>query len=119
VWFNPAEMWRSQALANRRRRDNTGADEIAHAIHRMVDAIQPSAAQPKAKVAPTRPMTMEYFMRHRLAKFIGRATPDEGDAWLRECEKICRTLRCTDAQKFTFVTFLLVADAEYWWVGMQ
>jgi len=26
---------------------------------------------------------------------------------------------CIDAQKLSFVTFLLVADAEYWWVGMQ
>jgi len=119
VWFNPAEMWCAQALANRRRRDNTGDDETAHAIHRMVDAMQPSAAQPRARVAPTRPVTMEDFMRHRPTKFTGRTTLDEVDAWLRECEKICRALGCTDAQKLTFGTFLLVVDAEYWWVGMQ
>ena len=80
MWFNPAEMWRAQALANRRRRDNTGADEIAHAIHRMVDAMQPSAVQPRAIVAPTRPVTMEDFMRHRPTKFTSRAIPDEADA---------------------------------------
>jgi len=70
VWFNSAEMWRAQALANRRRRDNTGADEIAHAIHRMVDAMQPNAAQPRARVAPTRPVTMEDFMRHMPANYL-------------------------------------------------
>jgi len=32
-------MWHAQALANWRRMDNTGIDEIAHAIHRMVDAV--------------------------------------------------------------------------------
>jgi len=112
-------MWREQALATKRKRDNIGADGIAHAIHRMVDTMQPNAAQPRARVAPTRPVTMEDFMRHKPAKFTGRATPDEADAWTRECEKICRALGCTDAQKLTFVTFLLVADAEYWWVGMQ
>jgi len=85
-------MWPAQALANKRRRDNTGADEIAHAIHRMVDVMQPNAAQPKARVAPTRPVTMEDFMRHRPVKFTGNATPDEADAWLRECEKICRAI---------------------------
>jgi len=36
-----------------------------------------------------------------------------------KCEKICRVIECTDAQKLSFVTFLLVADAEYWWQGMQ
>ena len=82
-------MWRAQALANRRRRDNTGADEIAHAIHRMVDAMQPNAAQSKARVALTRVVTMEDFMRHMPTKFTGKTTPDEADAWLRECEKIC------------------------------
>jgi len=39
MWFNPAKMWRAQALANRTIRDNTGADEIVHLIHRMVDAM--------------------------------------------------------------------------------
>jgi len=119
VWFNPAKMWRAQALANRKRRDNTGAEEIAHAIHRMVDAMQPNAAQSRARVAPARAVTMEDFIRHMLTKFTGKVTPDEADAWLRECEKICRAIGCTDAHKLTFVTFLLVADAEYWWVGMQ
>jgi len=31
---------------------------------------------------------MEDFMRKRPAKFSGKATPNEADAWLRECEKI-------------------------------
>jgi len=38
---------------------------------------------------------------------------------MRECEKTCRVLGCTDEQRLLFVTFLLVADAEYWWQGMQ
>jgi len=32
-------MWRAQAMTNMRRRNNVGADEIAHAIHKMVDAM--------------------------------------------------------------------------------
>jgi len=64
-------------------------------------------------VAPTRLMTMDDFMRHKPSNFTGKSTPDEADAWLRECEKICKVIKGTDAQKLTFVTFLLVADAEY------
>jgi len=100
-------------MANRRRRNTAGADDIAHAIHRMVDAMQPIAAQPRVMVARICPMTMEDFMRHRPTKFSSKATPDEADAWMRECEKIYRVIEWTDAQRLTFVTFLLVADAEY------
>jgi len=44
-------------------------------------------------------------MRHKPSKFMGKSTLDEADAWLRECEKICRVIDCTDAQKLTFVSF--------------
>jgi len=105
-------------MANRMRRNTVGADDIAQAIHRMVDAMHPIAAPPRAIVIPTRPVSMEGFMKHRPAKFSSKATPDEVDAWMRECEKIYRVLECTDEQKLLFVTFLLVADVEYWWQGM-
>jgi len=62
---------------------------------------------------------MEYFMRNKPTKFTGKATSDKADAWLRECEKICRAIGCTDRQKLTFVTFLLVADTELQWAGMK
>ncbi|XP_027905716.1 uncharacterized protein LOC114165258 [Vigna unguiculata] len=106
-------------MANRRRRNTAGADEIANAIHRMVDAMQPVVAPPRAMIPPVRPMTMEDFMRHKPAKFTRKATPDETDAWLRECEKIFRVIECTEAQKLNFATFLLVTEAEYWWMSMQ
>jgi len=106
-------------MANRRRRNAAGVDEIANAIHRMVDVMQPIAAQPRAMIPPVRPVIMEDFMRHKPAKFTGKATPDEADAWLRECEKIFRVIECTEAQKLTFATFLLVTEVEYWWMGMQ
>jgi len=106
-------------MANRRKRNTVGADEIAQAIHRMVDAMQPIVAQPRVAVAPVRLVTMEDFMRHKPSKFSGKSTPDEADTWLRECETICRVIDCTNAQKLSFVTFLLVVDVEYWWVGMQ
>jgi len=89
-------------MANKRRTNTAGADEIAHVIHRMVDAMQLMAVQPRAMVAPTRPATMEDFMRQRPVKFIGKATPDGADAWLRECEKICQVINCRNAQKLTF-----------------
>jgi len=37
-------MWRAQGMTNRRRRNAARADDIAQAIHRMVDAMQPITA---------------------------------------------------------------------------
>ena len=46
-------MWRIQAMAANRRRRNSGADDIAEAIHWMVDAMQtPVVAQPRTAIAP-------------------------------------------------------------------
>jgi len=75
--------------------------------------MQPVAAQPRAMIPPVRPMTMEDFMLHKPAKFIGKATLDEADTWLQECEKIFRVIECIEAQKLTFATFLLVTEAKY------
>ncbi|XP_027905603.1 uncharacterized protein LOC114165135 [Vigna unguiculata] len=40
---------------------------------------------------------MEDFMRHKPSKFSRKSTPDEADARLRECEKICRVIDCIEA----------------------
>lgn len=62
---------------------------------------------------------MDDFMRHKPTKLNGKATLDDADAWIRECEKIFHMIAYTEAQKPTYATFLLVSDVEYLWVGMQ
>jgi len=106
-------MWHAQAMANRRMRNVVGADEITHAIHWMLDAMQPVTSQPRAMIPPTWSATMEDSIRHRPTKFTCKSTLDEADVWLRECEKICRVIDYTDAQRLIFVTFVLVADVDY------
>ena len=61
--FLTVEMWRIQVIAaNRRRRNGNDANDIAKAIHWMVDAMQPPvAAQPRALIAPVRVPTVEDF----------------------------------------------------------
>jgi len=113
-------MWRIQATVANRRRRSSGADDIAEAIHRMVDAMQTLAvAQPRTAIAPVRVSTMEDFLRHKPAEFNGKVSPDATDAWLRKCEKIFKVMNCPDEQKLLFATYLLNDDAEYWWTGMQ
>jgi len=105
--------------ANRRRRGN-GDDDIAEAIHQMVDAMQsPIVVQPRAVIAPVRVPTVEDFLRHKPVEFTGKASPDEADAWLHKCEKIFKVMNCADEQKLLFAMYLLNDDAEFWWAGMQ
>jgi len=68
-------MWRAQAMANWRRRNTAGTDEIANVIHRMVDAMQPVAAQPRAMVPLVRLVTMENFMRHKFGEIHWESHP--------------------------------------------
>jgi len=70
-------------------------------------------------VPPIRAVTMEDVLKHKPHKFSGKATPDEANTWLKKCKKIFRVLACTEAQNLTFATFLLIGDAEYWWMRMQ
>ncbi|XP_027915052.1 uncharacterized protein LOC114174410 [Vigna unguiculata] len=105
--------------ANKMRR-SSGADDIAEAIHRMVDAVQPPvAAQSRTAIAPIRVPTVEDFLRHKPAEFTSKASSDEADAWLRKCENIFTVMNYTDEQKLLFATYLLNDDAEYLWAGMQ
>jgi len=84
-------------MANRRRKNNVRADEIVNAIHRMVDVMQPVVAHSRAMIPLVRPVTTEDFMRHKPTKFTSKATLDEADVWLHECEKIFRVIECTKA----------------------
>jgi len=114
-------MWCIQAMAANMRRRSSGADDIAKAIHQMVEnAMQvPVAAQPRTTIAPIRVPTVEDFLRHKSTEFTGKASPDEADAWLRKCEKIFKVMNCEDEQKLLFATYLLNEDVEYWWSGLQ
>jgi len=73
-------MLHVQAMTHRRHKNNNGANEIAQAIYRLVDAMQPISAQPRAMIPPPptpRVATMEDFLRHKLAKFNGKAILDD------------------------------------------
>jgi len=79
------------------RRRSSGADDIAEAIHRMVDAMQTLvAAQPRTTIAPVRMPIMEDFLRHKPVEFTSKASLDEAEAWLRKCEKIFTVMSCAD-----------------------
>ena len=79
----------------------------------------PVTAQPRIAIAPVRVLTVGDFLRHKPAKFTGKASPNQVDAWLCKCEKIFNVMNCANEQKLLFATYLLNDDAEYWWAEMQ
>jgi len=56
----------------------------------------PVAAHLRTAIAPVRVPTVEDFLCHKPTEFIGKASPDEVDAWLRKCEKMFKVMNYTD-----------------------
>lgn len=59
------------------------------------------------------------FRKANPPKFHGGYGPEAAELWLKEIEKIFRTMRCTNNQKLTFATYVLEGEAEYWWECTQ
>ena len=44
---------------------------------------------------------------------------DKADEWIKAMEKIFSVLDCSDHQKVSFATYMLKADAEFWWNSVR
>ena len=54
-----------------------------------------------------------------LPSFLGPYDPDKADEWIKAMEKVFSVLDCSDHQKVTFATYMLEADAEFWWNSVR
>ncbi|XP_028052840.1 uncharacterized protein LOC114257278 [Camellia sinensis] len=62
------------------------------------------------------PTSIKQFQDLKPTTFIGSPNPLVVEAWVRDMEKIFRTLPCTERQKVTFATFTFKDDAQEWWL---
>ncbi|XP_028053743.1 uncharacterized protein LOC114258084 [Camellia sinensis] len=60
--------------------------------------------------------TIKQFQDLKPTTFIGGPNPLVAEAWVRDMEKIFRTLPYTERQKVTFTTFTFKDDAQEWWL---
>ena len=73
---------------------------------------------------PTDPgVDLEYlkfveFRKAKLPNFRGVFNPDKADEWVKAMEKVFSVVDCTDRQKVAFATYILEANAEFWWSGI-
>ncbi|XP_015944704.1 uncharacterized protein LOC107469839 [Arachis duranensis] len=52
-------------------------------------------------------------------EFRGALDPDKAEEWLKEMEKVFTIFPCTEVQQVNYATFMLKADAEFWWDGAR
>ena len=51
--------------------------------------------------------------------FRGEYNPDVAENQLMHIEKIFEVMACTDEQKVTYATYMLVCKAKHWWKGTK
>ncbi|XP_020230143.1 uncharacterized protein LOC109810937 [Cajanus cajan] len=84
---------------------------IADALQALAQAVSNNN---RAEVAPN---WLEQFQRNNPPTFKGGYDPDVAMNWLMEIEKIFNAMECPLAQKVRLATFMLTADAHFWWEG--
>ena len=67
---------------------------------------------------------LQYLMFAELWKanppsFKGAFDPNKAKERIKAMEKVFVVLACTDYQKVVFATYMLEADAEFWWNGVK
>ena len=94
------------------------------AAHKMMDQLgrQPEASHGGNSNGPE--VDLEYlkfaeFRKANLPSFRGAFDPDKAEEWVKAMEKVFSILACTDQQKVAFATYMLEADAEFWWNGAK
>lgn len=55
------------------------------------------------------------FLKLQPSKFRGTANPSELDEWMRELDKIFKTMMCPEEYKVGLATHLFVGEADHWW----
>ncbi|XP_020205758.1 uncharacterized protein LOC109790925 [Cajanus cajan] len=84
---------------------------IADALQALAQAINNNN---RVEVAPN---WLEQFQQNHPPTFKGGYDPDAAMNWLTEIEKIFNVMDCPLTQKVKLATFMLTADAHFWWEG--
>ena len=58
------------------------------------------------------------FRKTNPPSFRGAYDLDKVDEWIKAMEKVFSVFDCLDHQNVTFATYMLKADAEFWWNGI-
>ena len=88
---------------------------IADALQALAQAMAQNGQNNQVVEAPDEFRALGRFQRNNPPKFVGAHDPESAQKWLKEIEKIFRTMACSDAQKVQFGTHMLTEEDEDWW----
>jgi len=58
-------------------------------------------------------------MKQHPVKFNGKISPDVAYQWLKDLERIFDTKMCSAENRLAFVVYMLIGEAEHWWINMK
>ncbi|XP_016195712.1 uncharacterized protein LOC107636732 [Arachis ipaensis] len=73
---------------------------------------------PRLEVGQTR-TTFADFKKIGPPEFRGALNPDMAEEWLTKIKKVFTIFPCTEEQQVSYATFMLKADAKFWWDGAR
>ena len=88
---------------------------IADALQALAQAMAQNGQNNQVVEAPDEFRALGRFQRNNPPKFVGTHDPESAQKWLKEIEKIFRTMACSDAQQVQFGTHMLTKEVEDWW----
>ncbi|XP_052728076.1 uncharacterized protein LOC108327056 isoform X2 [Vigna angularis] len=95
--------------------------EFDHTQRQLMDMLARGVPTQGASssVAPTQEWTLESFLQHHPARFIGKCSPDEADHWFQDMERIFEAKGCPDDRKLAYTPYLLIGEAGHWWNSVK
>jgi len=63
--------------------------------------------------------SLEIFPRHNPPKFNGKVNPDEVDQRVRDIKRIFEATQCPEERKLSYAIYMLIEEAEFWWISMK
>ena len=98
--------------------------EQAVAAYQMINQLgrQPEAGQggnPNGSEVDLEYLKFAEFRKANLPSFRGTFDLDKAEEQIKAIEKVFSILACTDYQKVVFATYMLEANAKFWWNGLK
>ncbi|KAF1865910.1 hypothetical protein Lal_00033370 [Lupinus albus] len=82
-------------------------------LHNLNQNHAPSpSSQPLVTPEPAEYRGLDEFCKRNPNQFHGGFAPDAAIEWIQGMERIFRAMNCSEAQKLTYATYMLVTEAE-------
>ncbi|KAF1893996.1 hypothetical protein Lal_00003911 [Lupinus albus] len=90
--------------------------QVNENLHNLNQNPVPSPnSQPLVPPGPAEYRGLNEFRKQNPSHFQGGFAPDATNEWIQDLERIFRAMGCSDVQKVTYASYMLMKEAENWW----